>query len=34
MQNIKFFGYLNDNEINSFYENSDILIAPIGREYF
>jgi len=33
-KNIKFFGYLNDLEINSFYENSDILIAPVGRRIF
>ena len=33
-KNIKYFGYLNDNEINSFYETSDILIAPIGRRIF
>ena len=34
VDNINFFGYLNDNEIIEFYSSSDILIAPIGARIF
>ena len=34
LKNIKFIGYLKDNEIDEFYNSSDILIAPIGRRIF
>ncbi len=34
MDNITFFGYLNDNDLNYFYQQSDILLAPIGKRIF
>ena len=34
MDNITFFGYLNDYDINYFYQQSDILLAPIGKRIF
>ena len=34
LNNVKFFGYLKDYEIDEFYNSVDILIAPIGRRIF
>lgn len=34
IDNINFFGYLNDHDINYFYQQSDILLAPIGKRIF
>lgn len=34
IENVKFFGYLNDADLIKFYNESDILIAPIGKRIF